>query len=269
MSALTQRLAQRHDLWWQFTLRAVELRHRGSVLGAVWAVLNPLMMLALYVSVFGFILRNQLNVLPTETPIDYALAVFLGLILFHVTSETIAAAPTYIVSNPNLVKKVVFPLHILPLANATALWFHFGVSFVLLLGAAVLMQRLPSFTGLLWLPAIVAPVALLTVGLSWILSALGVFFRDIAHVVAFVSQVVMWTSGVFFSVASIQKSPLLWDIFKWNPLLHSIEQARRALLWNLPVDGLAVSYTWIVGAAVCAFGGWLFAKLQPSFADVI
>ena len=269
MPALVQSLFRRHDLWWQFTVRAVEMRHRGSFLGVLWTVLNPLMSLGLYVGVFGYILRSQLHALPDETPVDYALAIFLGLILFHVTSETIAASPLYVVANPNLVKKVVFPLDILPLANTSALWFHFSISFGLLLGAAVITHRIHSVFPLLWVPVIFVPQILLTLGLSWSLAALGVFFRDISQVVAFVSQVVMWTSGVFFSVATMQRSPLLWSILKWNPLLHTIEQARRALLWNMPVDWLAVGYTWGVGLGMFFAGAWFFRKLQPAFADVI
>jgi lipopolysaccharide transport system permease protein len=269
MPDLAQRFSRRHDLWWQFTVRAVEMRHRGSYLGMIWTVLNPLMMLALYVGVFGYILRSQLHAVPNETPVDYALAIFLGIILFHVTSETIAASPTYVIANPNLVKKVVFPLDILPLANTSALWFHFLISFALLLVAAIVTQRLPSFSALLWMPLIFAPQLLLTMGLSWFLAALGVFFRDISQIVAFASQVAMWTSGVFFSVAAMQRSALLWSILKWNPLLHTIEQSRRALLWNMPVDPLAVGYTWCVGVGVFFAGAWFFKKLQPAFADVI
>src|SRR5580658_4431140 len=109
--------ARKRDLWWQFTVRTVELRHRGSHLGLLWSVLNPLLMLGLYMFVFGFIFPNRFGVLPKETPVDFALALFLGLTLYNVIAETLGVAPTLIVSNPNLVKKVVFPLDVLPLAQ--------------------------------------------------------------------------------------------------------------------------------------------------------
>lgn len=268
--SLLQTLTRRHDLWWQFTVRAVEMKHRGSYLGVLWTVLNPVLMLAMYVTVFGYIFKSQFNVFPNETPVDYALAVFVGLILFHTTAETIVASPSYIITSPNLVKKVVFPLEVLPLANTSALWFHFLISLGLLLIATFLTDRPPSISGVLWMPLILLPHMFLTIGISWFLSALGVFFRDISQVVGFVTQVVMWSSAVFFSVATLAtRSGTGWKILKWNPLVHTIELSRHALLWHQPIDVKELSYTWIVGVAVLITGGWFFKKLQPAFADVI
>ena len=112
------------DLWphrellWQFTVRQVELRHRGSHLGLLWAILNPLLMLGLYVLVFGYIFGGRFGILPDETRIDYALGIFFGLTLFHFFAEVLTIAPTLIIANPNFVKKVVFPLAILPAADS-------------------------------------------------------------------------------------------------------------------------------------------------------
>lgn len=266
--SLLQTLTRRHDLWWQFAVRAVEMRHRGSYLGFLWTVLNPLLMLAMYVTVFSLAFPNHLR--PGETAVDYALAVFIGLILFHTLSETIAASPSYIVTSPNLVKKVVFPLEVLPIANTSALWFHFFISFILLVLAFLVTGRPFSLLGLLWMPLILLPQIMLTVGLSWFLSALGVFFRDISQVVAFVSTAVLWTSGVFMYGATIaERSPLAWKILKWNPLLQTIELSRHALLWDHAVNLEPLAYTWIVGALALVIGGWSFKKLQPAFADVL
>src|SRR5882757_10050444 len=103
-------LWRHRELLWQFTLRNVELRHRGSHLGLIWSLLNPLLMMGLYVFVFGYIFGGKFSVLPNETKIDYALAIFLGLTVFQIFAEVLATAPTVIISNPNFVKKVVFPL---------------------------------------------------------------------------------------------------------------------------------------------------------------
>lgn len=266
--SLLQTLAKRHDLWWQFTVRAIEMRHRGSYLGVIWTVLNPLLMLALYVTVFSLVFKNHFRV--GETPVDYGLAVFIGLILFHTMAETIGTSPTYIVTNPNLVKKVVFPLEVLPIANTSALWFHFFISFGLLIAAAFVFDRPPSITGILWMPVILAPQILLTIGMGWFLSALGVFFRDISQVVGFIGSVLLWTSGVFYSTANIaEQSPTAWQILKWNPLLQTIELSRHALLWDQPIALQALLYTWVFGVGALVFGGWSFKKLQPAFADVL
>ena len=127
------------DLWthrellWQFTLRNVELRHKGSHLGLIWSFLSPLLMLALYVLVFGYIFGGSFGVIPGETRVDYALGIFIGLTIFHLLAETLALAPSLIVGNPNFVKKVVFPLEILPAANVGAALIHLLISLGLVL----------------------------------------------------------------------------------------------------------------------------------------
>ncbi len=260
-------LARKRDLLWQFTVRSVELRHRGSYLGIVWSILNPLLMLTVYGVVFGIIFSGRYNVLPNETAVDYVLALYLGLILFNLIAETLALAPITIISNPNLVKRVVFPLEVLPLSQLGATWFSFLMSFVpLLLGTAFVGRGLP-LSGVLWMPLILAPLALLSMGLAWILSALGVFFRDIAQMVPFLSQIVLYASAVFYSRAKI--TPPFWAVLKWNPFLHTVMLSRNALLWNQPMNYGALAYTYACGIGLFFFGRWLFFKLQPAFADVL
>lgn len=266
-SAAFASLARKGDLWWQFTVRAVEMRHRGSYLGPVWSILNPLLMLAVYAVVFGVIFQSRYNVLPHETSVDYVLALYLGLILFQLIAETMAVAPLVVIGSPNLVKKVVFPLEVLPLSQLGSTWFHFLMSFALLLLGAAFLGRGLTLAGVLWMPAILLPLALLSVGLGWILSALGVFFRDIVQAVPFLSQIVLYASAVFYSRAKI--TPPFWMFLKWNPFLHTVMLSRNALLWNRPVNLWALAYTYVFGLAIFVFGRWLFHKLQPAFADVI
>ncbi len=260
-------LSRKRDLWWQFTVRTVEMRHRGSYLGIVWSMLNPLLMLGVYWVVFGMIFGGRYGVLPDERPVDYVLALFLGLILFQLMAEILAVSPTLIVTQANLVKKVVFPLDVLPLAQAGASWFHFIMSFILFaLGAVFFGRGLPT-EGLLWEPVILLPLVLLSVGVSWICAALGVFFRDLAQAMPFLIQVVLYSSAVFYARARI--SPPFWAVLKWNPFLHTVLLSRNALLWHAPIDLRALGYTYAAGLAVLLFGQWLFAKLRPAFADVI
>ena len=260
-------LAGKRDLWWQFTVRAVETRHRGSYLGWVWAVLNPLLMLTIYVVVFGVIFGGHFGRLPGETPTDFVLAVFLGLIIYHLLAETLATAPAIVVSQPNLVKKVVFPLDLLPLAQVGAFWFHFLISLALMLAGAVFFGRGLSLSGLAWLPVILLPLLLTSIGIGWIIAALGVFFRDLTQAMPFVAQIVLYASAIFYPLARIPAG--LWTFLKWNPLLHTVELARDALLWNIPVSLPHLAYTYGCGAALFVVGRWMFRKLQPAFADVI
>jgi lipopolysaccharide transport system permease protein len=262
--------AARHSLWWQFTLRAIEMRHRGSYLGFVWAVLTPLFTAALYVVVFGFIFNGRFKVLPDETGTDYAIGVFLGLLLFHLVAETMAVAPTIVLSQPNLVKKVVFPVEILPLAQLGAFWFHAMVSLGLVAIAAATVGHGLSLTGIAWLPLILLPLAFLTVGLGWLLAAGGVYFRDVTQIVPLLSQILLWSSAVFFTPERIaEKSAWGWAVLKWNPLLHTIDLARNALLWDQPVNLLHLAYTWGCGAATLTLGYAVFRASKRTFAEAL
>ncbi|MBI5689444.1 MAG: ABC transporter permease [Verrucomicrobia bacterium] len=269
-------LLSRRELIWQFTRRNIELRHRGSRLGAFWALLNPLSMLALYFIVFGVIYDQRFNVLPGETRFDFSLALFMGLALFHAFSETLAWAPGVIVTNPNFVKKVVFPLEALPVAHMGATAFHLLVSLgLVLLGAAFGTEGLTL--SVLWLPVLILPLLLLSLGVAWGLSALGVFVRDIGQVTAFLSTALLFASAVMYPPAKILealngKPPLVQaalDLLLHNPLLQLIDLARRVVLWHQPMPVDVLVHLYVVGLVVFAAGAVLFALLRKSFAEVI
>lgn len=259
------------DLWghrellWQFTLRNVEVRHKGSHLGLIWSFLNPLLMLGLYVLVFGYIFGGRFGVLPNETKVDYALGIFFGLTLFQFFAEVLAISPVIIVGNPNFVKKVVFPLEILPAANVGGALFHMLISLGLVLVSVVLFGPGAGW-GILWLPVIIAPLVLLALGTAWLVSALGVFFRDIAQIIQFISTALMWASGVFFSA---QKYPGAWAYLRYNPLLLAIDLTRDAALWDRPLNYHHLAYLYASGIIACYLGHLAFRRMKPAFADVL
>jgi len=259
------------DLWthrellWQFTLRNVEVRHKGSHLGLIWSFLNPLLMLGLYVLVFGYIFGGSFGILSGETRADYALGIFLGLTLFHFVAEVLGVAPTLIVGNPNFVKKVVFPLEILPAASVGGAVFHLLISLGLAL-LSLLVFGSGFSAGILWLPVIIAPLLLLGLGISWFCSALGVFFRDISQVIQFLSTALMWASGVFFTA---QKYPAAWAYLRFNPLLLAIDLTRDAVLWARPLNYHHLGYLYAVSLAACYLGHLAFRRMKPAFADVL
>lgn len=259
-------LWRNRELLWQFTVRSVEIRHKGSHLGLVWSVLNPLLMLALYVFVFGEIFNGKFGVLAYETKWDYAMGVFLGLIIFHLFSEVMGVAPTSIVSNPNFVKKVVFPLEIIPSAHVGASIFHMLISIGLLVLSMLVLGSKISLS-LLWLPVIILPVILLCLGLGWLLSALGVFFRDINQVVPFLSMALLFGSAVFYPVHDIPAE--FWVIMRFNPLLVAIDLARKAALWHQPLDQMQLLYLYAAGVGTCLVGHRFFRKTKAAFADVL
>ena len=252
-------------LLWQFTVRNTETRHRGSYLGLIWSFLNPLLMMLLYVLVFGFIFSGSFGVRPHESKLDYAIGIFLGLTLFHFFAEILSLSPTLIVGNPNFVKKVVFPLEILPASAVGGAVFHMLISF----GLALLTQ---AFAGIslpltaLWLPVILLPVLLLGLGLAWFFSALGVLLRDISQLTQFLSMALMWASAVFYTA---QKFPAAWPYLRLNPLLLAIDLTRDVVLWGRPINGLHLLYLYGTGLAACHCGHYAFRRMKPAFADVL
>lgn len=259
-------LWQNRELLWQFTLRNVELRHKGSHLGLAWSFVSPLLMLALYVLVFGYIFGGSFGVIPSESRVDYGLGIFFGLTLFHFVSEVLGGASGIIVGNPNFVKKVVFPLEILPAASVLSAVFHLLISLtlvilgVLLLGPGLTVQAL-------WLPVILLPMILFMLGVSWFFSALGVFFRDIGQIMQFLTMALMFASAVFYSASKIPAPA--WTYMRFNPVLLAIEQARDAALWARPLNPTHIGYLYVVGLAAAYLGHAAFRKMKPAFADVL
>lgn len=266
--AATQTSLWKHrSLLWQFTKRQVELRHKGSHLGLVWSFLSPLLMLGLYVVVFGYIFGGRFKAATvTETRIEYALIVFLGLAIHHFISEVMAIAPTLVFGNPNFVKKVVFPLEILPAAHVGAALVHVLITLGLVfLGA--LLTGVPVMPGVLWLPVLLLPLVLSALGLALGLSALGVFWRDIIQLTQFLTLALLFASAVFYPVTQIPGSVYLF--LRFNPLLLIIQEARGTAFWGYPLNFTHLVYLYAFGLGAYLFGAMLFQRLRGSFADVL
>ena len=261
-------LWQHRNLLNQFTRRTIEQRHRGSFLGFIWAVLTPLLQLGLYTFIFGHVFGGSFNQLPNETKMDYALGVFLGLVFFQFLADVLAVSPLTIVTQPNFVKKVVFPLEILPTAAVGAAAFNAAISLGLaFLGILFLGRGLDSHA--LMLLTLLPPVALIGLGCAWFLSAFGVFVRDAANFMPFLLQVLMYASAVFFPLSRIRDIPLAWSILKWNPLLWAVENTRHAVLWHQAITTQSLIFLWATGITISFSGYVFFHKTRPAFADVI
>jgi lipopolysaccharide transport system permease protein len=267
-------LYRHRDLIVQFTRREIEVRHKGSRLGHLWAVLRPLSMLVLYFFIFGYVFNGSFGVVPGETRVDFALGIFMGLNLFIVVAEAMGAAPLLIVNQPNFVKKVVFPLEVIPLSSVATSLYHSLLSMVLLLAIAPVAHALGlshcevNWVGALALPLLLLPLACMSLGIAWGLSAIGIFLRDINQLVPFLSTATMYASAIVYSPDKIT-SPTLLSIARLNPLLRVVDQARRIVLWNLPANYGDIAYAYGASILILGVGYALFAVLRPYFAEVI
>ena len=265
-------LNMRRDLLWQFTKRNIQSGFRGSLLGVFWVVLSPLLMLALYTFVFGVVFGGSFEQLNSEGHLvrkdgaSYALGIFLGLSVMSLISGTLSSSATLIVSNPNFVKKVVFPLEVLPVAQVGNLAFNFSISLGLCLIGAILVGD-GFCMAWFWLPLIILPSLFISLGIGWLLASLGVFFRDIAQLTQFLGMVLLYASGVFYSVGKIPET--YWNFLKFNPILHIFDQLRQAILWQEIPDRNILIMLWISSLVVYQLGYWVFQRLRSDFADVL
>jgi len=262
---IVSRLYEKRALIWQFTKRNVELKHKGSYLGVLWLVLNPLMQMAVYTVVFGVIFGGM----KSSSGYHYALSIFLGLTIFQLISECISVTPAVIVAHPNFVKKVVFPLEVLPVATILAAVYHFCICLILVFVGMLVVGDGVSI-GALCFPVVVLPIVLMAFGLAWLLSSLGVFFRDIQQVAGPTSLVIMYASGIFYSTAMVKgKASHIWSFLQFNPLIHVIEQSRNSLILHAPIEWSGILYAYAFGILVFCLGFYCFEKLKPLFADVL
>ena len=265
-------LNMRRDLLWQFTKRNIQSGFRGSLLGVFWVVLSPLLMLALYTFVFGVVFGGSFEQLNAEGHLvrkdgaSYALGIFLGLSVMSLISGTLSCSATLIVANPNFVKKVVFPLEVLPVAQVGNLAFNFSISLVLCLIGATLVGD-GFCMAWIWLPLIILPSVFISLGIGWLVASIGVFFRDIVQLTQFLGMVLLYASGVFYSVGKIPE--IFWSFLRLNPVLHIVDQLRQAILWQEIPDRDILIMLWVSSLVVFQTGYWVFRRLRSDFADVL
>ena len=264
-------LWRHRGLLWQFAKRYVHARHKGSYLGIAWQVLTPLLMLTLYTFVFGILLHGRFGVIANETSADYALGIFLGFMLYGLVADCMGAAPNCINDNSNLVKKVRFPLEVLPAAMALSAFYSFLISMALFVVGYAFFGPTPTWN-VFWFPVILTPFLLMSLGLAWLIGALGVYFRDVQNAMTFVTTALFYVSGIFFSASSATagtKARVALDVLRWNPIFLGIDLSRDVTLWGKSPDLGELMYLYVVCAAVFVLGYAAFTRLKAGFADVI
>ena len=263
--ALARDLWGQRELILQLSKRDILARYRGSYLGILWALLTPLFMLTVFTLVFGVILRTRWG-MEDEGRLDFALVLFTGLVVFNVFSECVLRAPGVIVTQPQYVKRVAFPLQILPVVILLSASAHGLVSLVVLMAALWLVSGVLHWTALL-APLVLLPLLMFCLGLSWFLASLGVYIRDVSQMTGIVNISMLFLSPIFYPLSAIPES--LRPLYQLNPLTSIIEATRAVLVWGqmptwqyLTVGSTAAGITALMGYA------W-FQRTRGGFADVL
>lgn len=250
--------------------REITGRYRGSTLGLIWSLLTPLFMLAVYTFVFGYVLKARWTI-PGGTEgkhstAEFAVILFAGLVVFQLFAEVVGGASGLVLQRANYVKKVVFPLQILPVVSTGAALFHTGVSTVVLFVFVLFgFGQIPG-TALL-APAVIAPLGVMVLGLAWFLAAVGVYFRDIGNIVPPLLTALMFLSPIFFPRTALPE--WLQPYLSINPLAIPVEAFRAVTVFGEQPDWTALAVYLLVAVAIAWLGFQFFQKTRKGFADVL
>ena len=259
-------LLQNRELWWRLSEREIAGRYRGSILGWGWSLLTPLLMLGVYTFVFSTVFKARWGDLEQAGSLGFAINLFAGLITFNIFAESASQAPTLILGNANYVTKVIFPLETLSAVSVTAALFHACTSTVILLAFELIAIHQVPLT-VLWLPFVWLPYVLGCLAMSWCISALGVFLRDLGQVIGVMVSMLMFMSAVFYPLSALPES--LQTVLGLNPLVLVIEQSRRVLVQGMPPNMTYLLLGSGLMLGLCELSFRLFKKAQRGFADVL
>ena len=273
ISAQTARRAVWRPLWelpgrlelvLSLARRDLVARYKGSVLGIVWAIITPVVMIAIFTFIFAGIFNARFG--PRGTTSDYALYLFCGLLPWTMFQETLQSSSTTIVTHANLVKRVVFPLETLPVAQALSALANQMFGLFVLIVAGIIVQHQLHLT-ILWLPALLIPQLIFTLGAAWLVASLGVFLRDLAQGITLVLMAWMYLTPIIYpeSIVPERYRPFI----NANPFTSLVRSYRRIFLEGLTPDWGSLLYFTILAVILFVFGYWWFAKSRRNFADVI
>jgi lipopolysaccharide transport system permease protein len=267
LMSLARSMWRHRELIWQMTKRDVIGRYKGSAMGIAWSFFNPVFMLVVYTFVFSEIFKSRWGGIGgDDSKTQFAVILFVGLIVLTLFSEVLNRAPGLITSNINYVKKVVFPIEILPVIATGAALFHSFVSFGVLLLAFVIFNGYLHWT-VIFTPLVLFPFVILITGLAWVLASLGVFLRDVGQTIGLITTVLMFLSPVFYPITAV---PVRFRPFIMaNPVTFIIEQAREVIIWGHLPNWIGLGIYTLVATIIAWAGYAWFQKTRKGFADVL
>lgn len=259
-------LIKNRQLIYQMSKREVIGRYKGSIMGLTWSLFNPVLMLIIYTFVFSVVFKAKWGSIGGESNTQFALILFVGMIVFGLFSEAINRAPSLILGNVNYVKKVVFPLEILPIISLGASLFHALISMFVLIVVFTIFNGQLHWT-IIFLPLIITPLLMFALGLSWILASLGVYLRDVGQIIGTLTSILMFLSPVFYPIEALPVKFQPWMIF--NPLSFVIEESRNVVILGVIPDWRGL-FSYVLFALVfMQIGYFWFQKTRKGFSDVL
>lgn len=257
-------LPRRFELIRSLARRELLARYKGSALGIVWALVTPVVTIAIFTFIFAGLFGARFGT--QGTPWDYALYLFCGLLPWTMFQETLQQSSTTIVTHANLVKRVIFPLETLPVAHALSALANQMFGTLALLIATLIVHRRLHLT-ILWLPVLIIPQLIATLGAAWLVASLGVFWRDISQGIALVLMAWMFLTPIIYPETIVPARYL--PFINANPFTSLVRSYRRILLEGVAPDWSGVAYFLAFAVVLFIFGYWWFAKTRRNFADVI
>lgn len=264
-------LLQARELTANLVRRDLKVRHRGTFLGMLWSLANPLLLVGLYYVIFKYILRAQPAQdvpRPDRHQVPFAVYFFCGLIVWNLFANSLQSATTCITGSGYLLRKVYFPRLILPLSVVLSGLVTFGFELAVLLAITLIFVGPPGLS-ILWVPLIVAVVVVMSYGFSLLLSAVTVFLRDVAHFIGVVLQLWFWGTPIIYSLQFVKGHPGLVTLLKLNPMTGAIVSFRNVVVLDHGPSFTLLGYDFLFGAVMCAVGVFAFQRWQKLFAEIV
>lgn len=250
----------------QLVIRDIHARYKGSYFGVLWSFINPIMLLVLYSFIFGVVFQARWPGVEKSDKLEFSLLLYLGLITHTLLAECVIRSPLLITQNANFVKKLVFPIQIVPVSIVGSAFFHYFLSFLIWLIVFFIVNHYIHWS-VLFIPVLILPFLFLCIGVSWILSSIGTYVRDIGQLTSSIAMALLFLAPIFYPSSSLPGS--FQDIIYLNPLTYIVEQVRLVSFYG----EFPSFYPFLLYSFGCFFffclGWFIFSKLRSGFSDVL
>lgn len=248
------------ELFYIFAWRDIKVRYKQTVIGVLWAIMQPIFSMIVFSIFFGGLAKIPSNGIP------YPIFVFSGLLFWNYFATALNGSGNSLLSNEGIIKKIYFPRLLLPLSATTTPLVDFGIALLVFFGIMAFYHFTPSIIGLILLPILIFLTLLCASGLGAFLAAINVRYRDVREALPFFVQI------LFFLTPVIYPTTLLPAKFQWimglNPMTGIIEAARAGIIHNKPINFQLLMISTIFAVGLFILGMYYFRKTERIFADI-